>query len=66
MRKDIRNELRKWSSGVVTTWALGTFALALLEPLFDAGKPIEYEALVASLVFFGVAFYILTTLEEEK
>ena len=63
MRLEIRNEIRKWLAGILTTAGMTTIILSIIRPLFDRAAGIEFEAIPFGFVALGLAAYTLTTLE---
>ena len=65
VRLEIRNEIRKWFVGILTTTGMTTLVISVIRPMFERGAGIEYEALPAGIFALGLAAFILTTLEDD-
>ena len=63
MRIEIRNEIRKWFVGILTTFGMTTIIVSLLRPMLDADAQIQYGALPVGFIVLGVAVWLLTKLE---
>ena len=70
MTPKAKNECRKLASNITNALALGIAALGVLRPIFDPG--VDFDALnvglatLGSFALWGLAFYFLSSLEDEE